>query len=102
MKNFNKLVRDKIPEIIQADGETPRTRVLGEEEYQAELIRKLYEEVGEFAIARNVHELADILEVVMANAKVIGSTFEEVERVRIEKATDRGAFENRTYLISTD
>ena len=61
-----KLVRDNIPDIIRADGKTPVTRILNQEEYLNELDRKLQEEVAEYQADKSMEELADILEVLSA------------------------------------
>lgn len=101
MKQFNKLVRDKIPEIIVANGETPITRVLGDDEYKRELIKKLGEEYQEFCDNPSVEELADIMEVLKALTPLITSN-EELEKVRVEKAAKRGAFDKKIFLVSTE
>jgi|SRR3989344_1333981 len=99
-KTYNKLVRDKIPEIILASGETPKTRVLEDKEYAEELIKKLREELAEFEADRSIEELADIQEVILAIADVLGSR-EELERVRTDKAKKRGGFKKRIFLETT-
>lgn len=66
MKVYNKLVRDKIPEIIDADKKTCKTRILSKEEYIAALEDKLNEEVAEYQADKNLEEMADILEVLRA------------------------------------
>jgi predicted house-cleaning noncanonical NTP pyrophosphatase (MazG superfamily) len=98
---YNKLVRDKIPEIIQASGETAETRVLEGAEYHEELRRKLLEEAAEAATSDDTTELADVLEVVYALAQQAGLTREELEKLRVDKAAERGAFTKRIYLIET-
>jgi predicted house-cleaning noncanonical NTP pyrophosphatase (MazG superfamily) len=90
----DKLVRDKIPDIIRAKGEVPSIRtVVGTEEYQRLLFAKLSEEVLEF-IASNGDpmELADVLEVVMALADDLGIGQQELETLRAKKAAERGGF----------
>lgn len=99
-KISNKLVRDKIPEIIKANGETPVTRILERPEYLEELIKKLQEECDEFREDRSLEELADIQEVILALADAIASR-EELEKAREAKAKERGAFSHRIYLEST-
>jgi predicted house-cleaning noncanonical NTP pyrophosphatase (MazG superfamily) len=98
---YNKLVRDLIPEIIKENGETPITRILGDEEYKQELIKKLGEEYQEFCDDPNEEELADIKEVINALESII-STHEKVERVRIEKAQKRGSFDKKIFLERTE
>lgn len=94
----NKLVRDKIPEIITAAGKQPVTRVLSGEEYLAELDRKLNEECAEYQADKSIEEMADVLEVLYAIAAARGHSVEELERVRAEKAEKRGRFSGRIYL----
>lgn len=98
MKNtYNKLVRDKIPEIIRADGLRPSMRILDDDEYLYELVKKLKEELAEFETDLSMEELADIQEVVLALAEVLGSR-EELEKVRKDKTTKRGGFKKKIYL----
>lgn len=97
----NKLVRDKIPEIITANGELPDTRVLGQAEYVEELRRKLLEEAAEAATSDDTMELADVLEVVYALAEQAGLTRDELEAMRLLKEQERGAFKQKIYLIET-
>ena len=97
----NKLVRDKIPEKITANGEVPVTRVLGKTEYHEELRRKLLEEAAEAATSDDTTELADVLEVVYALADQAGLTREELETMRALKQQERGAFSKKLYLIET-
>lgn len=94
MKKYNKLVRDKIPEAIERDGKKATFRTLTDEEYINELKKKSYEELDEFCavVTTNeaVEELADLLEIIHAHAEVLGTSFNEVERVRQRKAMERG------------
>lgn len=105
MAVHNKLVRDRIVEIIEASGRSCTWRVLGDAEYEAELKRKLGEEVQEFLEAEGkdaaVEELADVLEVVFALAEGMGVSVEDVMRVRERKAEERGGFGGRVYLVNT-
>ena len=94
----NKLVCDKIPEIITAAGKPPVTCVLSDEEYLAELDRKLNEECAEYQADKSIEEMADVLEVLYAIAAARGHSVEELERVRAEKAEKRGGFLGRIYL----
>lgn len=98
MKIYNKLVRDNIPEIMINNGAKPVTRVLDDNEYYYELKKKLLEETKEFLESDNIEEIADIEEVVLAILKYKNRTFEEVEKIRQNKANKRGAFEKKLYL----
>ena len=99
---YNKLVRDKIPEIIAHQGEMPRIRILSDPEYTRCLERKLDEEVAEYHNDQNVEELADILEVVFALAENLGCSKEQLMEVYREKHENRGGFQNRFFLISKE
>ena len=96
---YHKLVRDRIPEIIVQSGKTCLTRILTREEYLAGLDAKLDEELAEFRETPCVEELADLLEVLRACACAHGFSMEEVERVRREKAVERGGFAKRIELL---
>ncbi|MFG2091038.1 MULTISPECIES: hypothetical protein [unclassified Spirillospora] len=93
-----KLVRDRIPEIIRATGRSPEIRVAGPEEHGALLRAKLYEEAGEYAASGDPAELADLLEVVHALAALHGITPGELEERRSAKAAERGGFSDRLVL----
>ncbi|MBQ8011869.1 MAG: nucleoside triphosphate pyrophosphohydrolase [Oscillospiraceae bacterium] len=98
MLTHNKLIRDKIPEIIESSGRTPVIRTLDDTEYLTELDRKLNEECAEYQADKSLEELADILEVIYAIAEARGHSPEELERVRAEKAAKRGRFKKRIFL----
>lgn len=106
MLTYNKLVRDKIPTIIEQSGKTFKSRVLQREEYQNELIKKAKEELQEYIEAEThqdaIEELADLLEVMQALAAVHGATPEQLEKVREEKAKERVKFDGRIYLVETE
>lgn len=97
---YNKLVRDKIPEIIQASGKTCETEILSDEEYLQMLEKKLDEELAEYHQEQNIEELADLLEVLYAATKARGYSIEELEHVRVEKQKARGGF-NKKILLKT-
>lgn len=90
-----KLVRDKIPEIIKQKGQVPITHIADDEEYLKELVKKLQEEIDEFKEEHDVEELADIIEIVHAISEFYGTSAEELERIRKEKAEKRGQFKKR-------
>ena len=94
-KAYHKLVRDRIPEIIEADGKTCVCETLADEDYLRLLDAKLTEELSEYQENHSLEELADLLEVVV---KARGWTWEELERVRQDKAAKRGGFEKKILL----
>jgi predicted house-cleaning noncanonical NTP pyrophosphatase (MazG superfamily) len=98
VKTYNKLVRDKIPEIIRSNGSEPRTRILDEKEYLVELIKKLKEETAEFEESPSAEELADIKEVIIAIREAMDIHAGELEDVRRKKANSNGRFRKRIYL----
>lgn len=98
IKKYNKLVRDRIPEIIEASGKTCVTEVLSDEEYLKMIDAKLDEELAEYHKDQNIEELADLLEVIRAATIARGYSVEELEKVRAEKAGKRGGFEKKILL----
>ncbi len=102
VKVYNKLVRDKIPEIIEADGRSCKTEILSKEEYLKMVDAKLDEELAEYHKDQNIEELADLLEVIYAAAQARGYSVEELERVRVAKVEKRGAFQKRFLLKETE
>ncbi len=102
VKVYNKLVRDKIPEIIRQEGKDVKFRVLDNDEYLDELLKKLGEEHEELKIARNAEELADISEVLLALADALGINQVELDKIRTHKVAKRGAFKQKILLVSVD
>ena len=102
MKIYNKLVRDKIPEIIAKNNEHCRTRRLNDEEYLLELNKKLQEEMKEYLDSGNIEELADLEEVLRAILDVKKVSYEEFETIRLKKVEKRGAFRKKIFLESVD
>ena len=97
-KKYNKLVRDRIPEIIESSGRTCVTEILSDEDYLKMLDAKLDEELAEYHADQNIEELADLMEVIRACAVARGYSVEELEQIRAEKAAKRGGFEKRILL----
>ncbi len=98
MKVYNKLVRDRIPEIIKSEGRNVKVKILNDEEYRSELNKKLQEEVKEYIEDNNVEELTDIVEVIYGILGSMGVSIEEFEKVRKDKAEKRGAFKEKIFL----
>lgn len=97
---YHKLIRDKIPEIIEKDGKFCVCSTLSDEDYLIMLDQKLDEELKEYQESKSMEELADLLEVMHAVCIARGSSFEEVEKIRIKKAEKCGGFDKRILLES--
>lgn len=96
---YHKLVRDRIPEIIEKSGRICLWTALSDDEYLEMIDQKLNEELAEYQQSKSMEELADLLEVIHAAAAARGSSIEEVERIRLEKRAERGGFEEKKLLI---
>lgn len=106
MPTYNKLVRNRIPEIIEKSNKKFTSRLLTDAEYSSEITKKMYEELAEYeATTTNedaVEELADLLELIHAATAVHDTTFEELEKIRVDKAKKRGGFDERIFLIEVE
>ncbi len=96
--NCNKLIRDRIPEIIKANRQTPIIYIANDNLYYSKLLEELVEETREYLQSHNPEELIDILEVIYAIAKTKNLTKEDLERLRLEKIIERGSFDNKMIL----
>ena len=97
-KSQNKLVRDRIPQIIEASGKVCVTEKLSQEAYIQALDAKLNEELAEYQQSKSLEELADLLEVMEAVVKARGYSWDNLSRLRKEKHARRGGFEQRIFL----
>lgn len=98
---YNKLIRDRIPGVIHADGRRAVTRVLDNRNYQSALLAKLVEEANEAQVASADDlpgELADILEVLQALVPALAMTWEELLALASAKRRQRGGFTQRLFL----
>ena len=95
---YDKLIRDRIPEIIEKSGRTCETEILSDEEYIRYLNLKLREETEEYLKSFETEELADLEEVLRAILDAKGISYEEFDRIRNEKADKRGAFRKKLLL----
>ena len=102
MKNHNKLVRDKIPEIIKNNNENPNIHIATDQEYLSKLNDKLIEESMEFIKDWSKEEIADILEVIKSICKYKWFDENEIEKIRVEKKKNRWGFDDRIILESVD
>ena len=101
-KTHNKLIRDRIPEIIQAAGKQCALEVLSEEDYQQALRQKLIEEAHEAATAIGedlIQELADLYEVIDGLMLVYHVDREAVAKIQEERRAERGGFNERLRLL---
>ena len=100
MIKYDKLIRDKIPEIIEQSGKKCIIEVMDNDTYIEYLDQKLNEELAEYHQDKSIEELADLLEVMYAVVVARGYSVEELERKRLDKAEKCGAFEKRLLLKS--
>jgi predicted house-cleaning noncanonical NTP pyrophosphatase (MazG superfamily) len=103
---YNKLVRDRIPEIIKSSGKSCKIRILHEDEYVRKLRKKAFEELEEYMSAKDdetaIEELADVLEIIHALAEYHGAPIEKVEKVRTQKAEKRRGFKEKIFLLEVE
>ncbi len=107
MKIFNKLVRDKIPEIIEAENKILKTRILSDDEYKYELLKKLVEESNEALETKDskeglIKELGDALEVIDAIIKSFNLNQEEILVLKKKRRQERGGFDKQIFLESVE
>jgi len=104
---YNKLVRDKIPEIIKQDGAVAQFRILEKEEFLKELFKKLEEEVNELITSKDdkhdlEKEIGDVREVIEAIIEGLDLDKGEILRLRCERKVKRGGFSQRIFLESVE
>ena len=97
---YCKLVRDNIPEIIEKGGKSALIDTLSDKDYEIFLERKLDEEVNEYHDSKDLEELADILEILIALAKIKGCSFLDLIDLQTKKAHEKGSFSKKILLIS--
>lgn len=105
MRVYNKLVRDKIPSLISNNGEKAFIKILNDDEYKSELLKKLLEECNEVLVAKDeekILELADMLEVMRTVAVLYGYSLAEVINVADKKKEERGGFMEKIFLEYVD
>lgn len=102
---YNKLIRDKIPQIIESNGEKPIFRKLSDEDYKIELEKKLLEEYNEVLKAdcatERMEELADMLEIIISLAKLENKSLEDIITIADKKRKKRGGFDKKIFLEKT-
>lgn len=104
-KFYNKLVRDRIPEIVRKDGEVPSVRKLSQKEFKVEVLKKILEEARELSEVKNREELlkecADLQEILMVAMDAHKIDCKELNKVRNKRKRDRGGFTKKIFLIKT-
>ena len=95
---YNKLVRDKIPEIIKKKGEKCKTHIASDKEYWKKLKEKLLEEIKEFGENETIEEMADILEIIDTVCRYKKFNRRKLESVKKQKAKERGRFKKKIIL----
>ena len=99
---YNKIVRDRIPEIIEESGKRAVCRIPGQSEIIAGLEAKLSEELNEYLADHSLEEMADLLEVMRGILHHRGVSWDELERIRLKKYEKRGGFERGIYLEAAE
>lgn len=103
--SYNKLVRDKIPDIIRNKGEEPITRILSDDEYKLELEKKLNEELTETLEATGIDriaEMGDMLEVMISLAKLENKSLDDILKACKNNREKRGSFDNKIFLCGVE
>ncbi len=101
-KKYNKVIRDKIPEIIADSGKKYNLKQLDDVSFLAELEKKLIEEVNEYTESKDIEELADLLEVIYRISELRGVNSDELDEIRKDKAEKRGKFTSNLFLIDAE
>lgn len=99
---YNKLVRDRIPEIIEASGARCEIRILTDAEYLLALNAKLDEELAEYHKSGDIEELADLMEVIYAITLAKGYPIPHLQFKRSQKAVEKGHFYRKIMLLSVE
>ncbi len=105
IKKYNKLIRDRILEIIKGAGEKPYWRILNEKEYLKEIKKKVVEEAKELAQAKNkkeiINEVVDIQELLDVLISELGLSKSQIKKQQEIKNKKRGGFKKKLFLIKT-
>lgn len=103
IKRYNKLIRDRIPEIIEGAGEKPYIKILNKKEYFENAKKKILEEAEELGKAKNrkkiINEIVDIQELLDVLMSEMGLTKTEIKKRQEIKNKKRGGFKKRLFLI---
>ena len=103
-RTYNKLIRDRIPEIIHQQGESCDVVILNNEEYRQALRAKVMEEAQEVATAEGedlAGEIADLYEVLDALLESHALSATSIKEIQSKKRAERGGFTQRLFLQKT-
>lgn len=98
MKEYDKLVRDKIPQIIEESGSKCEVEIVDKLTALEYLYRKLVEETNELLTDKNIEEVVDVIEVAFAIGKLYGYDEEGIMWLRETKVRDKGGFDENIIL----
>ncbi len=101
-RSYNKLVRDKIPQLINESGRSCTSRILSEKEYFQALLNKIVEEIEEFRISDNEEELADVYEVLDCLVALKGYEPMHIDYLKLIRREARGSFKDKILLIDVE
>ena len=100
---YNKLVRDRIPEIISSSNKVAKTSILEDDDYDRELRKKLLEESEEILNSLTkeslCEEIADLCEVIDTLIEFHNLDKAKVIEIQLKKKEDRGGFAKKTFLL---
>ena len=102
MKVYNKLVRDKIPDIIESENKKAHISIIPLDQFEQYLNNKLQEELDEYIKSGDVMELVDIGEVMHSILELKNVSIQEYQRLRKEKLESKGGFKERILLKSVE
>lgn len=106
MPVYNKLIRDKIPDIIKKENKKFNIRILDDEEFKFEIIKKIGEEYQELLNSKNndeeIEELADLFELIITLSGVFDLSLDELNTYRMTKKEKRGGFDEKIFLIDVE
>ena len=98
MKHYDKLVRDRIPEIIMREGGKPTFHRVNGEELKEYVRAKILEEANEFEQSRKIEELVDLLETIFFYCRLEKTSWDEMNAKLHKKRAERGGFEGGVIL----
>lgn len=101
-RSYNKLVRDRIPQLIKESGRKCTSRILSEEEYYDALLDKIVEEIEEYRVSGNEEELADVYEALDCLVQLKEYEPLHIDYLKLIRREARGSFKDRILLIDVD